>query len=318
MNDNRDRPKRENADSLIEEILEDLRARGISVNDDLREEVQSKVYQKIKQDIMQEVVREAELRKIKEEEEKKIKEKQAKKETAKEEEKTFIRFNMNFRFQHMILFISCIVLIITGMPMKFPDAPLMRGLVSLMGGLEGVRLLHRIGASLLIFVAVYHTLYTLLSREGRRDFLLLIPRPKDFIDFFKNLRYFIGKSKEKARFGRFSYIEKFDYWAVYWGCVIMIGSGALLWFENFSLRYLPKFILDISKEAHSDEALLATLAIVIWHFYNVHFNPSKFPGSLMWWHGRITEEEIIEEHPLEYERIVQESKNGETPSDEKL
>jgi cytochrome b subunit of formate dehydrogenase len=310
-------PEKVDANNLIDEILQELRAKGIAIDENVLEEVRKKVYEKIKQDITQELIRTTELRKIKEKEERKIKEKQAKKEKEREKEKTFLRFSLNFRFQHMILFVSCIILIITGMPMKFPDAPLMVRLVSLIGGLEIVRLLHRIGASLLIFVAIHHTVYTFLSREGLRDFLLLIPRPKDFFDFFTNIKYYLGKSKEKAQFDRFSYIEKFDYWAVYWGCVIMIGSGALLWFENFSLRYLPKFILDISKEAHSDEALLATLAIVIWHFYNVHFNPSKFPGSLMWWHGRITEEEMIEEHPLEYQRTVQETKKNDKDPEEK-
>ncbi len=310
MSDKREDPKKRDANNLINEILQELKAKGILIDEEVREEVRRKVYEKIKGDVTEEILKERKLKKVREEEEeKKITEKEVEKGKKEEEkEKTFLRFNRNFRFQHMILFVSCIVLIITGMPMKFPDVPMMRQLVSLMGGLELVRLLHRIGASLLIFVALYHTLYTFFFRDGRRDFLLLIPRPKDFIDFFTNIKYYIGKSKEKAQFSRFSYIEKFDYWAVYWGCVIMIGSGALLWFENFSLRYLPKFILDISKEAHSDEALLATLAIVIWHFYNVHFNPTKFPGSLMWWHGRITEEEIMEEHPLEYQEIMEEAK----------
>jgi hypothetical protein len=93
----------------------------------------------------------------------------------------------------------------------------------------------------------------------------------------------------------------------------MIGSGLVLWFEEISMKFLPKFFVDISHEAHSDEALLATLAIVIWHFYNVHFNPDRFPGTLMWWHGKISKHEMLEEHPLEYERIIAErekSKNG--------
>jgi hypothetical protein len=84
----------------------------------------------------------------------------------------------------------------------------------------------------------------------------------------------------------------------------MIGSGAFLWGESIAMKYFPKFVLDIAHEMHSDEALLATLAIVIWHFYNVHFNPERFPGTLMWWHGRISEHEIKDEHPLEYEEIM--------------
>jgi len=86
----------------------------------------------------------------------------------------------------------------------------------------------------------------------------------------------------------------------------MIGSGALLWFENITLSIFPKYMLDIAKEAHSDEALLATLAIIIWHFYNVHFNPHKFPMNKVWLTGRLSEEEMVEEHPLEYEEIMRE------------
>jgi len=219
------------------------------------------------------------------------------------QEETFQRFNLHFRIQHMILFTSVILLIVTGLPLKFPESPL-GGLVWLLGGLDTSRILHRVGGSGLVVVGIYHMAYTLFHPDGRRDFWLLLPRVKDVLDAIQAIRFNLGLASSKPRFDRFSYIEKFDYWAVYWGCVIMIGSGALLWFETLSLTYLPKFMLDIAKEAHSDEALLATLAIVIWHFYNVHFNPSRFPGSTTWWTGRISKHEMIEEHPLEYERIM--------------
>lgn len=223
----------------------------------------------------------------------------------KEEKKEmFQRFNIHFRLQHMMLFTSVILLILTGLPLKFPDFSPVAFLVDVFGGIESTRIIHRIAASLLILFMVYHTLYTIFHHEGRRDFLLLLPRIKDVKDVIQNIKYFFGMSNEKPKFGRFSYIEKFDYWAVYWGCVIMIGSGALMWFHELSLKILPKFILDAAKEAHGDEAILATLAIVIWHFYNVHFNPDKFPGSLTWLHGKITKEEMMEHHPLEYEEIM--------------
>jgi len=84
----------------------------------------------------------------------------------------------------------------------------------------------------------------------------------------------------------------------------MIGSGLFLWFETDVMRFLPKYAVDMAHEMHSDEALLATLAIVIWHFYNVHFNPDRFPGTLLWWHGQLTEHEMKEEHPREYDEIM--------------
>ncbi|HEX9157885.1 MAG TPA: hypothetical protein VF827_07670, partial [Syntrophales bacterium] len=205
---------------------------------------------------------------------------------------------------HIVMFSSVILLIITGMPLKFPNFILSRFVINFWGGIQHSTIVHRIGAGMLIYFMVHHFLYTILTRDGRRDFWLLIPKPGDAKDIVHNIRHFLGKTPEKPRFGRFSYIEKFDYWAVYWGCVIMIGSGALLWFQDIVLKYMPKYMLDVAHEMHSDEAMLATLAIVIWHFYNVHFNPDRFPGTMLWWHGQLSEHEMKEEHPLEYEEIM--------------
>src|SRR3990170_2607308 len=201
-----------------------------------------KIREKVRARVLEEVERERRIRTAAErraEERRRREEKRQEKHP--EEGEMFQRFNQNFRFQHIVMFTSVILLIIT---------------------------------------------------------------PKDARDLVQNNRHFLGKAPEKPRFGRFSYIEKFDYWAVYWGCVIMIGSGLFLWFEMIVLKYFPKYVLDVAHEMHSDEAMLATLAIVIWHFYNVHFNPDRFPGTLMWWHGQISEHEMKEEHPLEYEEIM--------------
>ena len=221
-------------------------------------------------------------------------------------ERQFVRFSLNVRFQHMLMLTSCIVLILTGMPIKFHDTAWAALMIGLMGGIENSALLHRIGAVGLIFVSLYHLFYLIFLSEGRDNFVRLIPSPKDARDLLQMLKFFLGRSEERPKFARFSYVEKFDYWAVYWGCVIMIGSGALLWFETITLSLFPKYVADIAKEAHSDEALLATLAIIIWHFYNVHFNPRKFPMNKIWLTGKLSEEEMIEEHPLEYEEIIRE------------
>ncbi|HZW36635.1 MAG: hypothetical protein ACM319_01320, partial [Deltaproteobacteria bacterium] len=277
-----DEKKEQSQESLEREIDAAVSSETSGLEPEKAEEIREKIRQRVRAEMEREIRlrtaadRRAEERRIREE---RRKEKQA------GEGRMFQRFNRNFRFQHMVMFSSVIILIITGMPIKFPNFILSRFVINFWGGINNSTIVHRIGALMLVYFMVHHLLYTILSRDGRRDFVLLLPMPKDIRDAVQNIRFFLGKVKEKPRFGRFSYIEKFDYWAVYWGCIIMIGSGTFLWGESIALKYFPKFVLDIAHEMHSDEALLATLAIVVWHFYNVHFNPERFPGTLMWWHG---------------------------------
>jgi cytochrome b subunit of formate dehydrogenase len=280
---------------LRKEISARLQSRGISdfsLDDARLEEIASSLEERIERELKRvemDIRRRSEIRK--------------RRKAEKEVEEYYLRLSLNLRLQHFVMLTSVLTLILTGLPLKFHDASLSHLIIGWLGGIQNSAIIHRIAATGLICVGVYHLLYTILSRQGRRDFILLLPRKQDLLDYIQQIKYYLGKTDEKARFGRFSYIEKFDYWAVYWGMVIMISSGSLLWFEGIALRVLPKFVLDIAKEAHSDEALLATLAIIIWHFYNVHLNPHKFPMSKTWITGKISKSEMIEEHALEYEEL---------------
>jgi cytochrome b subunit of formate dehydrogenase len=224
----------------------------------------------------------------------------------KAEEREFIqRFGLQFRVQHTLLFLSTITLIVTGVPlwcMGRPEYSWSQYVVSAFGGIEAMRCIHRTGAAALILVSVYHLFYTVFTKEGRREFIELLPRQKDVADVTINSLYFLGLSKQRPCFGRYSYYEKFDYWAVYWGCVIMIGTGLVQWFPELAAKYVPWLTYELAAEVHADEAILATLALFIWHFYNVHFNPSRFPGTLLWWHGKLSRKEMMHDHPLEYYR----------------
>jgi len=221
------------------------------------------------------------------------------------------RFNLYFRIQHILMFISVTILVITAIPLwcsRYPFYEWPAGIIDFFGGIEAVRLVHHWAGFLLIFAFAYHILYVLIHPAGRKDFLLMLPTKKDFGDLYQNLRYFLGKSENPPHFGRFSYFEKFDYWAVFWGCLIMIGTGVIMLYPQAVAAFLPQTLTNtvfaVAREAHYHEAILAALALFTWHIFNVHLRPEKFPGSMAWWHGKITREEQEKEHPLERDEIL--------------
>jgi cytochrome b subunit of formate dehydrogenase len=133
----------------------------------------------------------------------------------------------------------------------------------------------------------------------------MIPTKKDAQDWWETSKYYFGRQAHLPQYDRFNFREKFDYFAVFWGLPVMMISGLILWFPVFFGNILPALAIGMAYIAHSDEAILAISAIVVWHFYNVHYNPDKFPMSWVWWHGKISEEEIQNEHPLEYKRLTE-------------
>ena len=225
------------------------------------------------------------------------------------------RMSLVLRIMHGIMAISVLVLIFTGLPLKFKELDLSKAVIGFMGGIDVSKVIHRVAASGLIFVGVWHLAWIVVTRNGRKTFGLLIPKLQDGKDAIQQIKYFLHRTPEKPKYDKYSYVEKFDYWAVYWGMLIMIGSGAVLWFKDLVLKYMPLWVTDIAKEMHSDEALLATLAIVIWHFYNAHLNPHSFPMSKVFLTGKLSARQMIEEHALEYERI-QAERVAQNPSTE--
>ncbi len=268
--------------------------------DEIKESIMLEENLEVDEETIEEIKREIKKRLLK-----KLKKKSQPKE---EKEEEFVRFSLNVRIQHFFLALSVILLILTGLPIKFHEAGWAIFLMKLMGGIKVTRIIHRAAATILGLVGIYHLGWIIFSEEGRSEFKYLLPRWKDIKDFYQNVMYFLGRTEERPKFDRFSYIEKFDYWAVYWGMVIMIGSGVILTFFPYMVAFVPKFVFDIAREVHSDEALLATLAIVIWHWYNAHFNPEVFPFNPTIFTGKIPKERMIKEHYLEYQRIVNKQK----------
>jgi len=212
----------------------------------------------------------------------------------------YLRMTVHERLQHATLVISFMVLVVTGFMLRYPEAwwvVAIRGLSD--RAFEWRSITHRIAGVVMVLSGVWHVGYLCFSPKGRKLFVDLLPRWRDVTDPWKVLRYNLGLSPAKPAFGRFSYIEKAEYWALVWGTVLMTATGAILWFENASMGTFTKLGYDISRTIHFYEAVLATLAIIVWHFYFVIFNPDIYPLNLSWLTGRMSEKEMLEEHPLQ-------------------
>lgn len=220
-------------------------------------------------------------------------------------EAKYLRMTLNERIQHILLLSSFTVLVITGFGLKYPEAFWVRWIVAIVGenAFELRGLVHRVAAVAMVAASVYHLIYIIFTRRGRQLVADLWFRKQDITDVFTALKYYAGITKEKPKFGRFGYIEKAEYWAVVWGTVVMGLTGAFLWFENFFLPIIGMEGMEIATAIHFYEAILASLAILIWHFYFVFINPDVFPMNRAWFSGYLTRHQMENEHPLELAEI---------------
>lgn len=211
-------------------------------------------------------------------------------------ERPIMRMSASQRWQHFTLAASFIVLAITGFALKFPDS----WIAKLLWSNEPFRRwTHRIAGIILMVVGLYHLIYLLATRDGRRLLVDLFPVKKDAADIWQAVRYLAGFSKEKPKIGRFGYAEKMEYWAVVWGTIIMGATGLAIWLKIDVTQYFPRWVVSVATTIHYYEAVLACLAIVVWHFYHVMFDPDVYPLNTACVDGRISEEFQAHEHPLE-------------------
>ncbi len=218
------------------------------------------------------------------------------------------RFNVFHRFIHLVMMVTFIGLALTGLPLKYSNAFWAKGLITLWGGVKGAGLFHRWFAGITFGYFSLHLVWVLYYWFVMKGKLLgpdsMVPSKKDFQDLFQHIAYFLGKG-DPPRFGRFTYWEKFDYLAVFWGIAFIGGSGLVLWFPEFFSRFLPGFFFNIAYTIHSDEALLAIGFIFIVHLYNAHFRAGVFPLDKTIFTGKIEAKEMMERHPLEWEDLSQ-------------
>jgi len=234
-------------------------------------------------------------------------------------QRQFVRMTMLDRVQHAGLLVSFLLLAITGFMLRFPDAWWVTAIRSHWAQFFEMRgLVHRGAAAAIMSFSFFHILVLIFTRHGRKFAADIFPGWNDVRDAFINVRRLLGLSSKKPRFDRFGYVEKTEYWALVWGMVIMFATGIFLWFYNFFMGHFGKIGWDIARTIHYYEALLATLAIVVWHFYFVLFNPGIYPMNTAWITGKISEKEMTEEHPLELERILRQENEPRMDTNEPI
>jgi len=223
--------------------------------------------------------------------------------------KAFQRFTIYQRIEHFAFLLSFTILAFTGLSQKFADSSIGQGFMALLGGIEKTRLIHHISAAVMMVISIYHVNEILYKLFVERTPWNMLPVVQDIQHVLQDIQYNLGFRKHRAFYNRYSYAEKAEYLALVWGTVIMGLTGFMMWNPITTARLLPGEIIPAAKAAHGAEAILAVLAIILWHFYHVHlrhFNKSMFIGTL-------TQEEMEHEHPAELEEIISERAHPAIP-----
>ncbi len=215
-------------------------------------------------------------------------------------QETYRRFGISQRIQHWVMFLSFTALATTGLPQRYAQSAWANALIGIAGGIETVRIIHRGAAIIFILVTLFHFYHLMYGLFVQRVRPAILPGLKDVTDLLDSVRYNVHLTNVHPNLPRYNFVEKIEYWSLIWGSMLMIATGFLLWNPVLATRLLPGEAIPAAKMAHSAEALLAVLAVVIWHFYSVHlkrFNRSIFTGKM-------SRKEMEEEHGAELEEIT--------------
>jgi cytochrome b subunit of formate dehydrogenase len=198
------------------------------------------------------------------------------------------RMSLGERVQHGVLIVTFVALVYTGFALKFPHAWWARLFTS---AVDWRGMLHHVAALLFCLLSVYHTAYVMFTARGRHHLRALLPALTDVEECWGTFLYYVGLRPDKPTYGFYSYIEKAEYWALVWGSVIMAATGALMTWSDWTLTLFPKWVYDLATTVHYYEAILATFAIILWHFYFVTFDPDEYPMKLTFLTGRESEQD---------------------------
>jgi len=218
---------------------------------------------------------------------------------AAQQEKTFARFTLGQRWEHAALFLSIFVLLLTGLPQKYREMAWSQDLLSTSERLGFIRQIHHIAAIVLIVEILYHLGNVFYLMSQRRLPGTMIPTMRDVRDAWHMFQYLFFIRNDKPSFGKYNFEQKVTYWVLFFGIGILGVSGLIVWFPEFFTKFLPGGVVPAAKMAHSTEAIVAAVFIIVWHFYHVHverLNLSMFTG-------RLSESEMREFHADEYERL---------------
>ncbi|HVP55443.1 MAG TPA: cytochrome b/b6 domain-containing protein [Candidatus Eisenbacteria bacterium] len=224
------------------------------------------------------------------------------------------RMTLAQRAQHLTLLISFFSLVLTGFALRYPSSWLADVFIN-----EHVRsLIHRVAGVVLIAVSMFHIRYIIKNPDGRQLITDMLPDWKDVTDVRDAMRYYLGFSEQRPMFRRFSYAEKAEYWALVWGMFVMAGTGLMIWFKVLIGDKVPGWWIDVAITIHWYEAVLATLAIIVWHIYAVIFDPDAYPMNWAWFDGRMSIEQYEHEHPLDTLAIIKANGSEQTLEQESV
>ncbi|HLE13059.1 MAG: hypothetical protein A2504_07375 [Bdellovibrionales bacterium RIFOXYD12_FULL_39_22] len=225
--------------------------------------------------------------------------------------KIFIeRFSLIRRIEHILIILAFLILAITGMPQKFYETAWLGDLMDLIGGLDRARTIHHLTGILFSIQLMLHLLYIVIGIALKKISLSLLPRMQDWRDLSSSIKYYFGYKKTPPQYDTFDYKQKFEYVSILSAAIIMSISGIVLLAPVFATTFFSGQIVPAARIAHSNEALLAILLILIWHIYGAHFAPETFPMDKTIFTGLINKDDLKAKHPLEYNRLFPEDKKN--------